>query len=188
MVNAGATGDMPSRAASTNRRSVMAAPSPTDPVARRPVSGIQLSDGVYVSRPVSAGGSGGGTEGFMVAEKSGWLEKKGKRRWFVLTAGEFAWYDGPRQHQKGEKPNGSILAKDASVAQIGEIGNGTVSHHRTRVRTHTAHDTRATPHTRVSDTRGWLGVGGWWAGQGTLCLRFIRRRRGRASTCCRRRR
>ncbi|ELR13955.1 PH domain containing protein [Acanthamoeba castellanii str. Neff] len=128
MVNAGATGDMPSRAASSSRRSVMAAPSSTDPVVRRPVSGIQLSDGVFVSRPASSGGSGsgggGGMEGFMVAEKSGWLEKKGKRRWFVLTAGEFAWYDQPRQHQKGEKPNGSILAKDASVAQIGEIGNG----------------------------------------------------------------
>lgn len=61
---------------------------------------------------------------FLVAEKSGWLDKKGKRRWFVLKQGELSWYDQPRQHERGEKPNGSIMAKDASVAQIGEVGNG----------------------------------------------------------------
>jgi hypothetical protein len=80
-----------------------------------------------------------------VAEKSGWLDKKGKRRWFVLTGGEFAWYDQPRQHQRGEKPNGSIPAKDASVAQIGEIGNGTHTQHATPRRTTRPTDRPLTP-------------------------------------------
>jgi hypothetical protein len=106
----------------------MVAPSPdsSQPIVRRPASGVQLAE-IVVNRP-----SSGAHGSFLVAEKSGWLDKKGKRRWFVLTGGEFAWYDQPRQHQRGEKPNGSIPAKDASVAQIGEIGNGTHTPHATR--------------------------------------------------------
>lgn len=61
----------------------------------------------------------------MLAEKSGWLDTNGKRRWFALRDGVLSWFDQPRQLEKGEKPKGSIAAREASVVQIGEIGTGT---------------------------------------------------------------
>jgi hypothetical protein len=55
------------------------------------------------------------------AEKSGWLEKKGKRRWFVLKDGNLSWYNQPKHHQTGSNPNGSLKTSECCVDQIGEL-------------------------------------------------------------------
>jgi hypothetical protein len=55
------------------------------------------------------------------AEKSGWLEKKGKRRWFVLKDGAVSWYNQPKHHQSGANPNGSLKTGECYVDQIGEM-------------------------------------------------------------------
>ncbi len=58
------------------------------------------------------------------AEKSGWLDKKGKRRWFVCKNGELFWFNGPKQAESGEKPNGSLNIRNCNIAQVGEVGGG----------------------------------------------------------------
>eukprot|EP01087_Luapelamoeba_hula_P014352 TRINITY_DN4191_c0_g1_i1.p1 TRINITY_DN4191_c0_g1~~TRINITY_DN4191_c0_g1_i1.p1 ORF type:complete len:686 (+),score=134.37 TRINITY_DN4191_c0_g1_i1:1454-3511(+) len=56
------------------------------------------------------------------SEKSGWLQKKGKKRWFVLSKGELHWYNQAKQ--QGGTSNGSLAVADCEVTCLGELQGG----------------------------------------------------------------
>eukprot|EP00005_Dracoamoeba_jomungandri_P012984 CAMPEP_0174275506 /NCGR_PEP_ID=MMETSP0439-20130205/59862_1 /TAXON_ID=0 /ORGANISM="Stereomyxa ramosa, Strain Chinc5" /LENGTH=695 /DNA_ID=CAMNT_0015367615 /DNA_START=362 /DNA_END=2446 /DNA_ORIENTATION=- len=56
-------------------------------------------------------------------KKTGWLTKKGKKRWFKLEPGELSWFNNPRVSEKG-KPNGFLDLRSCIIHAIGEVGAG----------------------------------------------------------------
>jgi hypothetical protein len=54
-----------------------------------------------------------------VNTKTSWLEKKGKRRFFVLIEDELRWYE--TDDWKEAKPKGTLILSDCAVNDAGQV-------------------------------------------------------------------